>query len=171
MPSNTPPAAKGFLLGEKEVWMQLPRGMRLRASSQTKEAHYPNYIQWERKPWRLGRLMEERCANVIVVSFFDTAEYAKLAQNDGSMYASPYYLETIRDYHSDTTVYKTTQGRAPIIVRLDVKHEDGVFCLVASVETYENVDFEADVLEMVDSLKTFSPKREKKTSGLGKPAQ
>lgn len=69
---------------------------------------------------------------------------------------TPYYSDTILKHHTGIEVYKTQSGRAPAIIRYDIKVDGGGFCLVASVNRYENPHYESDIQEMILSLKTFA---------------
>jgi hypothetical protein len=81
----------------------------------------------------------------------------RLSKSDGSMYASSYYLDTILKHHDQVQIYKSQSGRAPAIIRYDIKSGGGVFCLVASVDSYGNPKYDSDVQDLSASLKTFVP--------------
>jgi hypothetical protein len=143
-------------IGGKGFEIQMPKGMKLVSSSQSAERNYPPSVEWGRRPWSPGVLMETRNANVIVISYFNDDEFNRLKKADGSMYSSPYYSDTILKHHTKVEVYKTQSGRAPAIIRYDIKVDGGGFCLVANVDRYENPHYDSDIQEMIASLKTFA---------------
>jgi hypothetical protein len=143
-------------IGGKGFEIQMPKGMKQVSSSQSAKGNYPPFIEWGRRPWSPGVLMETRNANVLVLSYFSADEFSRLSKDDGSMYASPYYSDTILKHHAEIEVYKTQSGRASAIIRYDVKDDGGVFCWVASVDSYENPNYDSDIQEMIASLKTFA---------------
>ena len=113
--------------------------------------------------------MEERYANVMVCSYLDNNDYEKIIRGDGHRYVSPYYLETVRQYHPEIRIYRMKGGRNPVLIRYDVKVGHGFFCLVASVETYENAESEKDIGEMIESLRSFTPSEDSSpTPGSGR---
>jgi hypothetical protein len=146
-----------FRIGGREFKIKLPEGFKLVASSKRSDGNYPPSMEWARRPWSPGFLMETRNANVLFVSYYTAEEFSRLSKSDGSMYASSYYLDTILKHHDQVQIYKSQSGRAPAIIRYDIKSGGGVFCLVASVDSYGNPKYDSDVQDLSASLKTFVP--------------
>lgn len=144
-------------IGGRSFHMDMPKGMKLASSFPLGDANYAPYIQWGRRPWSPGFLMETRNANVLVISYLKANDLSRLGKINGGIYTSGYYADTILKHHAEIEIYKTQKGRAPALVRYDVKDDGGVFSLVASVDSYDNPNYDSDVLEFIAALKTFVP--------------
>lgn len=147
-------------MGGKRFQILLPAGMKLVSMANDEKQNYPEYREWGRRPWSPGALMEVRNANVMVVSYYNLSAYQRIVNSDGSMYASPYYMDTMKEFHAQIRTCGNLGGRAPTIIRYDVRTELGVFCLVASVDKYNNPKHDSDVAEMIEALKSFHALKE-----------
>ncbi|EIQ00394.1 hypothetical protein OpiT1DRAFT_04937 [Opitutaceae bacterium TAV1] len=137
--------------------MELSDGMKRRSLYEPSDISTPSYAFFIGHPWSPGMLTEEQYANKIIITYFTTYQYGLQKKGAGLAPFPDLYADAFDTYHADVTHYDFSGGRGTIL-RYDVQHETGIFCLSAIVlhtKKYAS-SFNRDVETMQMTLKSFS---------------
>lgn len=118
----------------------------------TTEAYPPKEYWWyggrEESP---GFMMEHRQRAIIVITYYTNSDFER--DKSGSAFSFGAISEV---FHTDLKDYRNTSEDS-IILRKDLKAEDGVYCVVGVLWRRENTEeaFDSDLTAIKDSIQNF----------------